>query len=255
MSTLPLYVSLARHCPCNIVDVFANIATFGSGQIEHFKTSTGHTISCIDEPQPPAVSQRNGRGCCVVGNTIYYTNLQSGFSGTGQVYAMDLSGTDMGSVITTGWGGISTISYDGAGHLYLQPYISPVDTLWSVYTTGGAFVSTVLAPMGTNYGPGSSDGFTYVNSSKVLKNHGDTDGSYYLHDINTGLQIGTNPFITVAGSGTGIDYDSVYKHYYIAVNFNTIYTYDDTGAFVRKQSALDSACSSGRLYEDISVQH
>jgi len=218
------------------VIVWGNNASFGNVTIEAFDLDTGALMQQFLVPNPVAVDG-NGRGIAVVGTTIYYTVANSG-----DIYITDSNThADLGTLVSTGLGGISCIAYDGTD-LWITAYDGTNNAY--KYDLSGNLVGTVLG-FGNN-----RDGFE-IAGNHIITNNGDAVGPYDLYDLDGNLvQAG---FITTNYQPTGITYDGT--NYYVSDIFNNaIEVFDSNGVFVRRQ-VLDGPLPifGQRLLEDISV--
>ena len=190
----------------------------------------------------------NGRGVVVVGNTLYYTEADSG-----NVFSYNLTtSTNNGPLFAVaGASGLSTAAFDGT-NLWLGDY-SGTNKAY-VYSLTGTLVKTVPMSNCTGY----CDGLEYFlqggTTPRLISNRCDECGPHYdVYDTNGTLV--TADFLTGGPNtgDTGIAYDGTnFDVSYLGGGL--IYKFNGaTGAFV--SSTAVTGAGSGLEIEDLSVDY
>jgi hypothetical protein len=217
------------------VTVWTNNA--GTPQVQSFDTTSGVRGANFTG------SGSNGRGVVVVGNIVYTTDANSSFIGR-----FDSStGASLGGCSVAGFGGFSTIGYDG-------------DAFWTSDYTGGNKAyridtnCTLLKTVTLSLSQGFYDGLEYFNG-KLIANRFDggfTGGNQYsVYDTDGNLLQANFIDTTGHGNGTGIAYDGA--NFWISDILNNSLTIWDgsTGAYLNRLALI----GSNNLIEDISFNY
>ncbi len=215
--------------------IYANNA--GSDRIEVIDAATGTVMDSF------VALSANGRGVVTIGNTVYFTQANSG-----TVYSADLvTHAFNGPAFTVaGATGLSTIAYDGT-NFWIGDY-SGTNKAYH-YTPTGTLLSTITLANAAGF----YDGLEYFNG-KLIANRFDGGfggtNTYDIYDLNGSLL--TPAFIVTSQSpaSTGIAYDGT--NFWIAGVFDgKLYQYNGTnGAFI---SSIQVAGSHS--FEDLSVNY
>ena len=235
--------------------IWGNNASFGNVTLEAFDSATGLLIPGQQFLVPNVTARGdNGRGVAVLGHTIYYTTANSG-----KIYITnDLTHSDDGILVDTGFPGIANVATDGT-FIYANSYQSDSGVI-NKYNTSGVLVGTVTVGVGF-FG---RDGFEVQNNPSLdggattfISNRGDATSPYdvYMGDGTLLVSSFINPFANGYGTGqTGIAYDG--NDYFISDIFNNrLFEYSGTGVFIRiiNLSANPKPFGGTRYLEDLSA--
>lgn len=212
--------------------IWGNNAGSGPDIVNKIDLLTGVNLQSFN------VSNGNGRGVVLVGNTLYTTQVSDN-----RIYKTDATtGTLLGSITTT-QASMSTIAYDGT-NFWTTDYAGSNKAFQ--IAPDGTTIKTISLGLATGY----MDGMEYFNG-KLIANR--TDGGfggtipYDIYDLDGNLL--QSNFIQ-APNGTGIAYDGT--NFWVSNVFgNSIGQYSGTtGALL---STLN--LSGSHLIEDLSVDY
>jgi hypothetical protein len=178
----------------------------------------------------------NGRGIVVVGNTVYYTVLQSG-----SVYRLDArTGADLGVAFTVpGLTSLQQLAFDGVN--FWIPF-GP-NGVYQVTPTG-VIVTTIALSLCVN----QCDGLEFF-AGKLISSRGNSQNPAVYDVYDRSGQVLQAGFIQHAQAGRGLAFDGT--SFYVS-GTTTISVYNGTtGAKVREMTPG----GSGQDYEDLSFQY
>jgi hypothetical protein len=234
--------------------VIQNSAAFGNGPIGTVNMNTGATTSFIpDQAVDCPGGSCNGRGVAVLGNFVYYTELNGGFGASSGIYVAPFNNGAGGHDITSfpnpvpGTGIVDLA--ESAGVLYaMTGYPNGPEVVQATDGNGTNIGGPVT--LHTLFGGtlSSSDGFTVLPNGNWLINDGDEVNSYNQYDPLTGDEIaGTTISASGCGSATGVDYSSITGHLYFSCNFDGVAETDLSGNLVQ------FVANPGGEWEDLSI--
>jgi hypothetical protein len=233
-----LVIGLAGSAQAIPTTLYGNNASFGPDLVEKFDLqNNGAKLGDY------VVSNGNGRGCVVVGNVLYTTQV-----GDGNIYKTDINTSASLGTISTSLSSMSTLAWDGSG-FWMADY-SGTNQAFHI-TTGGAVDNTITLSLATGY----TDGLEYFNG-KLIANR--TDGGfggniiYDIYDLSGNVL--SAGFIT-APNGTGIAYDG--QNFIVSDIFNNQVNYYDgtNGGWLQAQTLGGSNPYGSRFLEDLSVDY
>ena len=181
-----------------VTTLYANNATGDSPYIYQIDATTGAVMNTFTNLQGI-----NGRGVIDVGNTLYYTDADSG-----NVYKYDLSTqTQLGVAFNVaGASGLASITYDGTD-FWIGDYSGTNHAF--LYSPTGTLLKTITLANCTGF----CDGLTFFkqgNTGFLLSNRvdgccGGTPVDYDVYDLNGNLV--RADFITEPNLSTGVAWD------------------------------------------------
>lgn len=235
--------------------VITNSAAFGNGPITTADITNGTFVNSFI-PDQAKIGSNNGRAVEVLGNFIYYTELQGGFSASDGIYVAPFNngagGTDIKEFANPvpGTGIVDLAAANG--ELYaMTGYPDGPEVVQATDGNGGNIGGPITLTTLSGGNLSDSDGFTVLPNGNWLINDGDATNSYNQYNPLTGVEIaGTNivapaPGGGSCGSATGVDTDG--SHLFFDCNFNTIVETDLSGNFI---TSVGNGSSTG---EDISL--
>jgi hypothetical protein len=229
-------VSRVQAAPAADVLVIGNSAGTGNGPIQTWRFSTGGDPFASFEPTG-ATASNSGRGIAIVGNTLYYTELEAGGVST-VIHVVPfnggLGGDDTGTLANpqrdtaiaalTASEGIlyvlTAVGGAGAGGAG-QPAVSTIDLATNAVAGPVSLGSPATA---------SSTGFARLPNGNLLVNTG--AGSCTYAQFNAATGVATGPSFVVAGASAcnGIETDGDFL--YVETDGNSVTRTSLTGAYV-----------------------
>lgn len=251
-AALILVVSLWA-APAQSQTIVGNSAGFGGGPIDSFDFATGALLNSF-VPAGALVGNSNGRGLLVLGNNVYYTELNPCcFGPTDSIrvapYNGGAGGADTRTIPNPRPGdGVQDLSYANGLIYALTGYITDTPEVFALSPVTGAVVSgpvSIASPAGP-----FSDGFVVLPNGNFLISSSDAPCTYNQFDPSTGALIPATT-ITVAGLAcSGVDTDGTHLFFMVTVvgpEFDSITMTDLTGGSAVTQSVPPN------LVEDISL--
>ncbi len=224
--------------------IVANNAAVAGGPIQTYDFGTGGIVNSF---APDGAANGNGRGVAVVGNEVFYTELNgSEFGPSDSIHVAPFNGGAGGHDTRTLPNpapsvGIQDLDY-AKGALYaLTGYPSGSLQVWKLDPTTGAVLA---GPIAINSDPGA-DGFTVLPNGNFLINAGDASCSYAEYDSTTGTPTGFSLSVPGASQCTGVATDGT--SLYFQTDFSGFTETDLTGNFISRTTVASN------LAEDISL--
>lgn len=257
---------LGSGAAANAADVLGiqNNAAFGGGPIVTVDLTTNTFVNSFvpDNALNCSAGSCNGRGVEVLGNFIYYTELNGGFSASDGIHVAPFNngagGHDI-KVFPNPVPGTGVVDLAAAGgELYaMTGYPNGPEVVQATDGNGNNIGGQVTLKTLSGGDLTASDGFTVLPNGNWLINDGDAVNSYNQYDPITGMEIaGTNVVShttggAVCGSSTGVDNDAFLggNSLYFDCNFDSIVQDSLSGAFI----AVTSTLPPGSGGEDISL--
>jgi hypothetical protein len=232
------------------VYVIANSAAYGGGPIETLDFTTQTVVNSFIPDQaincPGGLC--NGRAVAVLGNYLYYTELDGGFGESSGIYVTLFNGGTGGHDIATlpnPVPGDGIAGLDGfGGYLYAMVGYPNGPVVVQKMNGNGTVVGppvTLTTLSGGNLA--DSDGFTVLPNGNFLVNDGDSINSYNQYNPITGQEIaGTTISAPADASGTpcsigatGVSSDGL-GDLYFNCNFSSEVETDLNGNFIASVS-------------------
>ena len=236
--------------------VIQNSADFGNGPIATVDMTTAAQVGSFIPDQATSCPGGgcNGRGVAVLGNFVYYTELDNGgFGSSAGIFVAPFNNGAGGHDIKSFPNpvpGTGVVDLAGSGGLLyaMTGYPNGPEVVQATDGNGNNVGGPITLHNLTGGILTDSDGFTILPNGNWLINTGDAINSYNQFDPLTGDEIaGTNLVAPGCGSATGVDYSSVTNHLYFSCNFDSVTETDLLG------NLIQNVANPGGQWEDLSI--